>query len=120
MKTMITGCSGLVGTFTARSFYFNYVFLTIAMLILGGMRTVSGAIVGTFVIQAGTEIIRMIENGPQLFGFTLPTMYGLSGLALGGIIVICMTFRPTGVMGNVELDGIFFRLIHRLKKSQIL
>jgi branched-chain amino acid transport system permease protein len=122
LSAVICGGAGMmfafyVGTITARSFYFSYVFLTIAMLILGGMRTVSGAVVGVFVIEFGIEIIRMLENGPQILGFRLPTMYGLSGLALGGVIVICMAFRPSGVMGNVEFDDIFFRLIGRLKKK---
>jgi len=122
LSAIICGIAGMmfafyVGTITARAFYFSYVFLTIAMLILGGMRTVSGAVVGVFVIEFGIEIIRMLENGPQILGIKLPTMYGLSGLALGVVIVICMAFRPSGVMGNAEFDDILFRLVRRFKKN---
>ena len=67
ISAMISGIAGMMfafymGTITARSFYFSYVFLTIAMLILGGMRTVSGAIVGVFMLEFGIELIHMIEK----------------------------------------------------------
>ena len=40
-----------LGTISARPFYFNHVFLTLAMLILGGMRTVTGAVLGTLILS---------------------------------------------------------------------
>ena len=120
LSALICGGAGMmyafyVGAISARSFYFSYVFLTIAMLILGGMRTISGAVVGVFIIQFGIEMIRMLENGPQLFGFKMPTMYGLSGLALGVVIVTCMAFRPSGVMGNKEFDEMLFKFFGKNK-----
>jgi branched-chain amino acid transport system permease protein len=97
-----------IGTINAQSFYFPYVFLTVAMLILGGMNSVSGAVVGVLIIEIGIELIRNLENGPSLFGFQLPTLYGLSGLALGAVIVIGMVLRPSGIMGTREFDDILF------------
>jgi branched-chain amino acid transport system permease protein len=93
-----------MGTINQRSFYFHQVFLTLAMLILGGMRTVTGAVIGVIVLSTGMELIRYIEGGPLLFGVQLPEMLGLSGLALGIIIVGFMIWRPDGLMANLELD----------------
>lgn len=93
-----------VGTINARSFYFSHVFLTLAMLILGGMRTVSGAVVGVAVVTIGIELIRKLETGPVIFGIDLPGLLGLSGIALGVIIVLFMAMRPEGIMGYEELD----------------
>lgn len=93
-----------MGTINLRSFYFNQVFLTLAMLILGGMRTVSGAVLGVVVLSAGMEMIRFVEGGPQMLGIQFPEMIGLSGLALGVIIVGFMIWRPDGLMADMELD----------------
>ena len=98
-----------LGTISARPFYFNYVFLTVAMLILGGLRSVSGAVIGTLLISLGLEIIRWLETGPTLVGIKLPEMLGLSGLLLGIVIVGVMAFRPHGLMGNREVEDLLLR-----------
>lgn len=96
-----------LGTISARPFYFTHVFLTVAMLILGGMRTVTGAVLGTVLISFGLEGIRFLETGPQVVGIKLPEMLGLSGIALGVIIVATMALRPSGIMGNTEIEQLF-------------
>ncbi len=93
-----------LGTISARPFYFNHVFLTLAMLILGGMRTVTGAVLGTFLISFGLEWVRWLETGPKILGFDLPEVLGLSGVALGAVIVLTMALRPGGIMGDHEIE----------------
>lgn len=95
-----------LGTISARPFYFNYVFLTVAMLILGGLRSVTGAVFGTLMISIGLEVVRWLETGPTLIGVKLPQMLGLSGLLLGVVIVAVMAFRPHGLMGNKEIEDL--------------
>lgn len=96
-----------LGTISARPFYFNFVFLTVAMLILGGLRSVSGAVIGTLLISIGLETIRWLETGPTIAGLELPQMLGLSGLMLGVVIVAVMAFMPNGIMGNREIEELF-------------
>lgn len=98
-----------LGTISARPFYFNHVFLTLAMLILGGMRTVTGAVLGTLIISFGLEWVRWLETGPVVFGFDLPEALGLSGIALGSVIVLTMALRPGGIMGDREIDDLILK-----------
>ena len=98
-----------LGTISARPFYFTHVFLTVAMLILGGMRTVTGAVLGTILISFGLEGVRFLETGPQLLGVKLPELLGLSGIMLGVVIVLTMAFRSSGIMGNTEIEQVFSR-----------
>lgn len=93
-----------LGTISARPFYFEYVFLTVAMLILGGLRSVSGAVFGTLLISIGLQMVRFMESGPTLGGIKFPEMLGLSGLLLGVVIVGVMAFLPNGIMGNREIE----------------
>mgnify|MGYP000654564919 FL=1 len=98
-----------LGTISARPFYFNHVFLTLAMLILGGMRSVTGAVLGTLLISFGLEWVRWIETGPEVLGIDLPEVLGLSGIALGAVIVLTMTLRPGGIMGNNEIEDVLLK-----------
>lgn len=98
-----------LGTISARPFYFTHVFLTVAMLILGGMRTVTGAVLGTLLISFGLEGVRYLETGPELLGIRLPELLGLSGIMLGVVIVVTMAFRSSGITGNTEIEQLFNR-----------
>jgi branched-chain amino acid transport system permease protein len=93
-----------MGTINARAFHFELALTTLAMLILGGLRTVSGAVVGCAVLSILLEVIRTIENGVTIAGVELPAMLGLSGLAMGAVIVFGMIFRPKGMISRLELD----------------
>ena len=98
-----------LGTISARPFYFNHVFLTLAMLILGGMRTITGAVLGCFLISFGLEWVRWLETGPLLLGIDLPEALGLSGIALGAVIVLTMALRPGGIMGEREIEDFILK-----------
>lgn len=98
-----------LGTISARPFYFNHVFLTLAMLILGGMRTVTGAVLGAIIISFGLEWVRWLETGPVVLGIDLPEALGLSGIALGTVIVLTMALRPGGIMGDREIEDLILK-----------
>lgn len=109
LSAFVVGLGGILftlfmGTIAPKSFYFHLTFLTIAMLILGGMRSVSGAVTGTIVVAVGFELVRMLENGPEFLGVQLPTMFGLTGFFLGAIIVLVLALRPDGILGNDEFE----------------
>jgi branched-chain amino acid transport system permease protein len=65
------------------------------MLVAGGMRTVTGAFVGTIVITVGNEIARQlgdhyeIERLPELF--------------LGGVLLLVMLARPSGLLADHDV-----------------
>jgi len=46
----------------------------------------------------------------------LPQLLGLSGVALGVVIVLCMAFRPSGISGRYELDELLSRYLRRNAK----
>jgi branched-chain amino acid transport system permease protein len=100
----------LVGTISPRSFYFDAVFLTLAMLILGGMRSASGALTGTVIVTLGTELMRWLESAPVIFGGKMPQIFGLTGFFLGLVIVLFMALRPDGLVGDEEFDEMVRRL----------
>lgn len=123
LGSILCGVGGILftlfnGTIAPNSFYFTQTFLTIAMLILGGMRSVSGAITGSIVVAVGFEIFRGLENGPVILGIDLPEAFGLTGFFLGTVIVFSLTFRPMGLMGNDEWEEHWPRIKARFLKNR--
>lgn len=111
---MMCGAAGILyayfmGTINARAFHFELVMTTLAMLILGGLRTVSGAVFGAAVLAILLEAIRSLESGVEIAGIALPPLLGLSGIAMGAVIVLGMTFRPRGIFVRLELDEVLRR-----------
>lgn len=109
LSALVCGLAGVLfasftGTISPRLFYFQQVFMTLAMLILGGLGTVTGAVLGTLILSVSLELIRSIESGVDLGPIQLPEMLGLSGVALGAVIVLCMILRPQGISSRYELD----------------
>ncbi|WP_246684791.1 branched-chain amino acid ABC transporter permease [Mesorhizobium sp. B2-7-1] len=121
LSALICGLAGVLfayfaGTISPKLFYFQMIFNTLAMLILGGMATVTGAVTGVIVLSIGLEFIRSIESGVTVVGIQMPQLLGLSGVALGVVIVLCMAFRPSGISGRHELDELVSLLLRRNAK----
>lgn len=99
----------LLGAVNPNDFYLNLTFITVAMLVLGGKKSVTGAVLGVLIITVGDEIFRWIGDGPNLGFVAMPLLPGVNGLFLGVIIVIFMVWRPSGITGNWEIDDLFRR-----------
>ncbi len=97
-----------VGAFAPRAFYFFKTFELIAMLIVGGLQSVSGAVVGTIIISVLVEVVRNVENGFVVLGFEVPPLWGLTQFCLSGIILLVLYLRPAGLLGSMEAILPFF------------
>jgi branched-chain amino acid transport system permease protein len=93
-----------LGAFSPKKFFFVDTFALLAMLIIGGIGSVTGAVVGTVVVTLVMEVARRIEEGPLLPSLGLPQLFGLTQLALGIGILIVMYRRPVGLLGYAEID----------------
>ena len=98
-----------LGAISPAGFYFTLLFLTLSMLVLGGEYSVTGAVVGTFLMTVVAEITRYLGDGPELLGVQLPALAGLSLLVQGAIIISVMIWRPSGLLGDREIDGLLRR-----------
>lgn len=93
-----------LGAFSPKKFYFHDTFLLLAMLIVGGMTTVTGAISGTILITVITEILRRFESGLSIGGFELPAVFGTTQIGIGLLILFAMFRMSEGVMGLKEWE----------------
>jgi len=92
----------MLGAFSPASFYLGIVFAHVAMMIVGGMASVGGAVVGVIAVTLLQDTVRQFEGGFDLFGIAVPAVFGLTTVALGLAILLVIWLRPTGIVGGFE------------------
>ena len=93
-----------LGAFSPKKFYFVDTFALLAMLIVGGMSTMTGAVVGAIVITLVTEVLRRLEGGIEVLGIQFPEVFGMTQIGIGLVILFVMFKRPDGLAGLREFD----------------
>lgn len=95
----------MLGAFSPKEFYFTLTFSLVAMLVVGGLTTVSGAVGGVLVVTALQDSLRQIEGGFTLGSVEVPTFFGMTTVALGLLILGVIYFRPEGLFGVREIGS---------------
>jgi branched-chain amino acid transport system permease protein len=86
------------------SFYLRTTFITLSMLVVGGMYSLSGAVAGVVVISALIEMFRDLEKGVSLGGLTIALPNGVQEIAIGIITIVILMYLPTGLTRNREFS----------------
>lgn len=107
-----------LGSITPHDFYLKLTFATLAMLFVGGVHSVTGAVTGVVVITIGNEIFRWLGNGTTIGPLVLPQMPGLTDIFLGLVIMGTMLWRGLGLLGNIEIDE-FLKAKLRSRRTQV-
>lgn len=108
LSAAVVGASGVlqghaIGILSVGQFYLELTFLTLAMLVIGGQRSLSGAVVGAIAISFVAELLRMLAGGVTVLGIAIPQMPGLREVGLAVIMLGVLMLRPRGIIGNREL-----------------
>lgn len=97
-----------LGAFSVKKFYFTDTFFLLAMLIIGGAATVTGAVTGTILITLVSEVLRRLEGGFEFAGLSIPAIFGTTQIGIALIILFTMYRRPQGIFGAREWDEMIF------------
>jgi branched-chain amino acid transport system permease protein len=91
------------GTLSPDTFYFAATVTTITMLVVGGARSVLGAVVGTLAVATANELLRNLEEGASVWGLiSIGATPGLAAIGLGLILLVAMVALPRGLSGGRE------------------
>jgi len=93
----------LLGSFTPAGFFLNLTFLLIAMLVVGGLRSLTGAVVGAIGLSAVQELLRRVEEGISIGPLDVPHRPGLQAVGLALILLGVLVLRPDGVTRGREI-----------------
>jgi branched-chain amino acid transport system permease protein len=108
LSAMIVAAGGVLfahflGTMTANTFYLDLTFVTLTMLVVGGMRSLTGACAGVALVSVVSEVFRGIERGFSLGSTTIAAPPGLQEIVLALILLVILVMRPHGLAGDWEL-----------------
>lgn len=92
-----------VGVVTPDTFYLVLTFTSLSMLVVGGMNSLSGAVIGVVLLSTIIQLLRWLEKGVAVGGVTLSIPLGIQEIALGAVMIIILMFRPSGLTRNQEL-----------------
>ena len=109
LSAMPAGVAGLllgtlISAFSPQAFYLPLTITLVGMVIVGGLRTVAGAVVGTLVITLFIEVLRHLENGFSLGIVDVPSMFGATQIGVSVAILATLYLRPEGLVGTREPD----------------
>jgi branched-chain amino acid transport system permease protein len=91
-----------LGSITTEQVYLDLTFVTLAMLVVGGIGSLWGAVVGALLISFLDTYLGRAEDGLGLGVFTLNLPNGSSFVVLGVIMLGILILRPTGLTAGRE------------------
>ncbi len=100
----------LLGAFSADAFYLPLTFLTFAMLVIGGINSLTGAVVGTIVVSTVTEVLLRVERGVNVLSVHVTAPNGTEQIVLAVFMLSILILRPAGITGGREIRWPFSRL----------
>jgi len=91
------------------AFDLGLVFSVVTMIVIGGMGSISGSIIGAAIVTLFAEILSPIEEGFNFFGFQVPQALGLTTILLGVLLIVVLIKKPEGIMGEREISLNFLK-----------
>jgi branched-chain amino acid transport system permease protein len=115
ISAFFVGVSGalyahFLGTISVEAFYIDITLLTLAMLVVGGTNSLSGAVVGVGAISLLIEVLRQFEHGFNLGSLTVSAPSGTQEIGLGVAMLLMLIFRRSGITGSQEIGWSLSRL----------
>ncbi len=92
------------GSVTTNQVYLDLTFLTLAMLVVGGMHSLFGAVVGAVGVSLINILLQNGENGVHLFGWRISLPQGSSLVGVGIVMLVVLLLRPSGLTGGREFQ----------------
>lgn len=107
LSAFIAGIAGgllasLIGAIDSNQFKYTFVYQFLLMMVLGGQGSMSGSVIGAFIIASALEFLRFIDE-PINFGFfQYPGIAGMRMVFFAVLLILVVRFWGRGIMGDKE------------------
>jgi branched-chain amino acid transport system ATP-binding protein/branched-chain amino acid transport system permease protein len=102
--------------FNANQFYFAITFALLAMLVIGGRTSVTGAVAGAAIITFLTDSLARVEQGVRIGPWTLPRFNGTVQFVIALLITVTLILRPEGLFDRWEIDDVLRRFLPKRRR----
>lgn len=108
VSAFLTGVGGalmghFLGVLNPDAFYLSLTFLMLAMLVVGGIGSLSGAVAGVLLVSTAVEALVRLEKGVTVGGTLIALPAGSQEILIGIAMILILIFRPAGVLAGREL-----------------
>lgn len=112
------GLTGLrVGDVTPSLFYLEITFLIIVMIVVGGVNSLSGAVIGTLLMSTVGYALELIQSG-DVFGIAhIESRAGVENAGFAIIALVVLLVRPQGLLGAREISDLEWSRLWRRPTS---
>lgn len=94
--------ANLLGTIDPAMFKFTLTFNILLIIVLGGMSSITGTVIGAFVITIAMELLRFLDETINLGFIQIKGVPGLRMVVFSALLMVAVLFFRNGVMGNKE------------------
>jgi branched-chain amino acid transport system permease protein len=84
--------------------YLDLTFITLAMLVIGGITSLWGAVVGALFVSALDSVLAEMEDGMTLLGATIDLPSGSRIVVVSAVMALVLILRPSGLTGGREFS----------------
>ncbi len=102
-----------ITSFSPRAFYLKETFVILGMLVIGGANTVTGAVIGVFIVTAAFETLRAVEGALNRAQIFTEQVVGLTEVTLAIAMIAVLSLRPGGLFPTREIGGLLLRALQR-------
>ena len=95
-----------ITSFSPKAFYLKETFVILGMLVIGGPSTVSGAVLGVFLVTFSFEGLRALESAINLAEILPRPIVGLTEVTLACGMILLLILRPRGIFANAEFGAL--------------
>lgn len=88
---------------TTETVYLDLTFITLAMLVIGGMTSLWGAVVGALAVSGLDSLLAQAENGLDVGRLSVDLPAGTRLVVVGTLMALVLIVRPSGITGGREL-----------------
>ncbi len=105
----------LLGSVSVDQVYLELTFLTLAMLVVGGIDSLWGAVVGGLFVSLLNSLLFEGEKGLSVVGIDVTLPASSSNIAIAVVMMIVILVRPRGITGGRELR---LRALRRPRRAE--
>ena len=108
----------LITTIDPKMFMITQTYNILMIIVVGGLGSVTGSIIGSFLVTTMLEWLRFVENPITIFNINIPGIPGMRMVIFSLLLIIVIIFRREGIMGMREFSwDIFFRKVPKPGKK---
>ena len=93
----------LLGTVDPKNFLFTLTYNFLLIIVLGGMGSITGSMLGSIIVTGGLEFLRVFDEPLMIMGMDIPLFRpGFRMVIFSILLMACVLFWRKGIMGTEE------------------